>query len=117
MKTTVIDLESLPIGGGAPLFQGDDHGGIGISFFVSIPAPGRGPGLHRHPYPEVFVVVDGRARFTVGEETLDAEAGQIVIGPAGVPHRFENPTNERTRLVTLHPRGHVETEWLTDVTA
>jgi mannose-6-phosphate isomerase-like protein (cupin superfamily) len=27
-------------------------------------------------------------RFTLGEETLEATAGQIVVIPAGTPHKF-----------------------------
>jgi mannose-6-phosphate isomerase-like protein (cupin superfamily) len=41
-----------------------------------------------HPYTEVFVVQAGRLRFTVGDATIEASAGQIVIVPAGVPHKF-----------------------------
>jgi mannose-6-phosphate isomerase-like protein (cupin superfamily) len=28
--------------------------------------------------------------FTIGDTTIEAEAGQILIGPAGVPHKFVN---------------------------
>ena len=27
---------------------------------------------------------------TIGEEKIEAEAGQILLGPANVPHKFEN---------------------------
>ncbi|MBX9460180.1 MAG: cupin domain-containing protein [Brevundimonas sp.] len=51
-------------------------------------APARGS--TSHPYDETFIVIEGRARFFVGETTLEAAAGDVVLGPAGVPHRFEN---------------------------
>jgi mannose-6-phosphate isomerase-like protein (cupin superfamily) len=72
------------------LFQGGEHGGIPISFFWVQSPPGSGPRLHKHPYAEVFVIQEGHATFTVGESTLVVESGHIVIGPAGVPHKFLN---------------------------
>jgi hypothetical protein len=45
---------------------------------VDAPA-GSGPKLHRHPYEEVFVVQEGTATFTAGEETLEVKGGQVVI--------------------------------------
>lgn len=51
---------------------------------------GEGPKLHVHPYDEVFTITEGRARFTVGDKTIDAQAGDIVLGPANVPHGYQN---------------------------
>ena len=42
---------------------------------------GEGPTLHVHPYDEIFTITEGRARFTVGDKTIDAEAGDVVLGP------------------------------------
>jgi mannose-6-phosphate isomerase-like protein (cupin superfamily) len=64
--------------------------------------PGTGPGLHVHPYDEVFVVTAGRARFFVGEAVIDAEAGETVLGPAGVPHRFVNLGPGRLQTIDIH---------------
>jgi mannose-6-phosphate isomerase-like protein (cupin superfamily) len=63
---------------------------------------GAGPRLHVHPYDETFIVVQGRARFFVGETTIDAGAGEIVLGPAGIPHRFENLGPGRLQTVDIH---------------
>ena len=63
---------------------------------------GAGPRLHVHPYDETFIVVAGRARFVVGDTTLDAGAGEIVFGPAGVPHKFENLGPGRLQTVDIH---------------
>ncbi len=51
---------------------------------------GAGPKLHVHTYDEVFVVRKGRALFTVGEQKVEAAAGDILMGPAHVPHKFKN---------------------------
>ena len=64
--------------------------------------PGTGPALHVHPYDGVFVVTQGRARFFVGDEMIDAEAGETVLGPAGVPHRFVNLGPGRLQTIDIH---------------
>jgi mannose-6-phosphate isomerase-like protein (cupin superfamily) len=63
---------------------------------------GVGPRLHVHPYDETFVVVQGRARFFVGEAVIEASAGEVVLGPAGVPHRFENLGPGRLQTIDIH---------------
>lgn len=63
---------------------------------------GAGPRLHVHPYDETFIITEGRARFFVGEATLDAAAGDVVFGPAGVPHRFENLGPGRLQTIDIH---------------
>lgn len=98
-------------GGNARRFEGDDHG-AGISFFLVDSPPGAGPALHRHPYEEVFVVHEGQARFFVGDDELDAGAGDVVIVPAEAAHRFVNGGAGRLRLVAIHHAARFETEWL-----
>ena len=63
---------------------------------------GEGPPLHVHPYDETFVVITGRARFFVGDEVIEAEAGETVLGPGGVPHRFENAGPGRLQTIDIH---------------
>lgn len=63
---------------------------------------GAGPRLHVHPYDETFILIEGRARFFVGDVTLDASAGEVVFGPAGVPHRFENLGPGRLQTIDIH---------------
>jgi mannose-6-phosphate isomerase-like protein (cupin superfamily) len=63
---------------------------------------GEGPRLHVHPYDETFIVTEGRARFFVGDEVVDAVAGEVVIGPKGVPHKFENAGPGRLQTIDIH---------------
>lgn len=63
---------------------------------------GAGPRLHVHPYDETFIVIEGRARFFIGDTTLDADAGDVLLGPAGVPHRFENLGPGRLQTIDIH---------------
>jgi mannose-6-phosphate isomerase-like protein (cupin superfamily) len=69
-----------------------------------------GPLQHRHAqHDEGFYVVAGTARFTVGEETYDADAGTFVMIPPGVPHTFANPGEEPAVLLnTFTPDLYVE---------
>lgn len=64
--------------------------------------PGVGPPLHIHPYDEIFVVTAGRGRFFVGDQVIDAEAGETVLGPAGLPHRFINLGPGRLQTIDIH---------------
>jgi mannose-6-phosphate isomerase-like protein (cupin superfamily) len=63
---------------------------------------GKGPKLHVHEYDEIFVVLEGRALFTVGGTEIEAEAGDIVFGPAGQPHKFHNLGPGTLRTVDIH---------------
>jgi mannose-6-phosphate isomerase-like protein (cupin superfamily) len=51
-------------------------------------------------------------RFTFGEETLEATAGQIVVVPADTPHKFVSTAAGRLRQISIHPAAQMETEWL-----
>lgn len=85
--------------------------GISVIFFSSDKI-GAGPRLHTHPYSETFIVRQGRVRFTVGEKTVDAEAGQILVVPTGMPHKFENLGPGLLETTDIHASERFVTEWL-----
>jgi mannose-6-phosphate isomerase-like protein (cupin superfamily) len=70
--------------------------------------------LHRHPYEEVFVVQEGTATFTAGEDVIEARGGQVVMVPAGVPHKFVNTGAGRLRQIDIHASERFVTERLED---
>lgn len=88
-----IDREELPHSGTAYRFEGNLYGDTDVSFFLSDMPPGQGPGLHTHPYDEVFVIQEGTLTFRVGDATLEAKEEQIV-SPRQV-HRTGSSTPER----------------------
>lgn len=69
---------------------------------------GGGPTLHVHPYDEIFTIQEGRARFTVGDRVIDAEAGGIVFGPANIPHGYQNLGPGRLDSLDIH----LSPEWI-----
>ena len=98
------DLELRP--GGTARFEGEAHGS-GASFFLVRNAPGEGAQLHIHPYPETWVVRGGRVRFTVGGQPAEAAAGDIVVAPANVPHKFVSLGPELLEMVCIHPSPRI----------
>ncbi len=64
--------------------------------------------LEVHPYDEIFTITEGRARFTVGDETIDAEAGDVVLGPANIPHGYQNLGPGRLDSLDIH----LSPEWI-----
>lgn len=108
IQIQLTDLHNALSGPGASYqFEGEDFGEVPLSFFWTDAPPGTGPRLHQHPYPEVFVIIEGQVRFTVGDDTLNATAGQIVIAPPGCPHAFVNAGSERSCHLDIHPTGRM----------
>lgn len=108
----LIDRDELPSSGTSWTFEGYLHQAVNVSFFLSNTPPGKGPALHKHPYEEVFIVQEGQLTFTVGDSTVEATSGQIVIAPAEVPHKFVNSGTENARHVDIHVSGRMATVWL-----
>lgn len=68
-------------------------------------------GRNSHPYEEVFIVQEGQATFTLGSDSIEVTAGQIVIAPAGVPHTFVNSGVGTPRQVDIHASPRFITIW------
>lgn len=115
--THLIRQDELPGSPGASRFIGADHGGVPISLFLVDQRPGGGPLLHRHPYPEVFVVHAGGARFEVDGIAIDAGAGDVLIAPAGAAHRFTSTGDGPLRVTAIHAAPAMDTEWLEEAPA
>jgi mannose-6-phosphate isomerase-like protein (cupin superfamily) len=74
--------------------------------------PGEGVRLHKHPYPEIFIIQEGTAAFTVGADTLEARPGQVILVPAELPHKFTNSGDRPLRQVDIHVSKQFITDWL-----
>jgi quercetin dioxygenase-like cupin family protein len=66
--------------------------------------PGQHQAVHTHAGADKFyLVVSGKARMTVGQETRVAEPGTLVWAPAGVPHGVEAALERTVLLVGIAP--------------
>jgi mannose-6-phosphate isomerase-like protein (cupin superfamily) len=103
----VINASTLETGN----LKGADHGAT-VSLILDHSEPCHGPRLHRHPYDEIWVVVEGSLTLQLGGDHHHAGPGDIVIAPPGVPHKFTNDGPGRCNLVCIHSSPTMITEWL-----
>ncbi len=109
---TIINRDDLPYDGNTFEFVGSQYQDTEISFiWVDMP-PGGLVKLHKHPYKEIFIIQEGTATFTVGSIILEAYAGQIIIVPADVPHKFMNSSDKQLKQIDIHINKQFITDWL-----
>jgi mannose-6-phosphate isomerase-like protein (cupin superfamily) len=101
--------------GEAATFIGKRHESE-VSFFLEYVLPGHGPALHRHPYSETFIVLEGEITFTLGREQVVAGPGDMAVAPTLTPHKFINSGDGPARSVNIHAAAEMETEWLDEDT-
>jgi quercetin dioxygenase-like cupin family protein len=74
---------------------------------ITIAPQTEGPPQHRHAqHDESFYVVSGTAQFTVGQQTLHAPQGTLVVIPPGAPHTFANVSDETVVLLNTFTPDH-----------
>ncbi|MBA2643370.1 MAG: hypothetical protein H0U82_10645 [Actinobacteria bacterium] len=107
------DIEPIPVVGGKllwrPLRRTLDIGAFGINAYV---APQAGDDVveeHEESalgHEEVYIVLAGRATFTLDEETLDAPAGTIVFVRDPAVKRHARANEDGTTVLAIGgPRG------------
>jgi quercetin dioxygenase-like cupin family protein len=85
--------------GKADLFAGQQLF-VGLNCFE----PGQKQRVHTHAGADkVYLVVSGRARMTVGDETREAGPGTVVWAPADVPHGVAEALERTVMLVGIAP--------------
>ena len=73
---------------------------IGLNCFE----PGQEQKVHAHAGADKFYfVVSGKARFVVGDSTVEARAGDLILAPEGVPHGVERALERTVLLVGIAP--------------
>ena len=114
MNYTVLNRDELPRDGSTYEFEGFQYQDTEVSFiWVDMP-PGGTIRLHKHPYKEIFIIQEGVSTFTVGSDTLEAHAGQIIIVPAELPHKIMNASDKQLRQIDIHVSKEFITVWLED---
>jgi quercetin dioxygenase-like cupin family protein len=98
----LLDKAKVSIDGGSLRYLAGERYGLITSVFLAEIVPGSGPPRHTHPYAEFFVLYEGQGRYTVGNEHVDAEAGDVVIVPPEAEHEFVNSGTGPLRHVAIH---------------
>jgi mannose-6-phosphate isomerase-like protein (cupin superfamily) len=112
VNVELIKQHELPPSNIARELVGADHGGLGLCIIFVDAAPGDGPGLHKHPYEEVFLTLEGEATLVAGDDELVAREGDVVVVPPDTPHAFKNSGDGRLRQIDIHVSPTFSTEWL-----
>lgn len=93
--------ELQPSPGGTIRFEGQDFSSQ-VSFFLVNNVPGAGPGLHRHPYSETWIVRGGQARLSADGVDFEAGPGDIFVTGPNTPHKFTNIGTGRLEIICIH---------------
>ena len=96
-----FSLDDLLLSPTAALFEGES-GGAGITMFVTRTPPGKFVELHTHPYPETFVLLEGRGRWTSGEHVAELEPNSVIVVPPDTLHGFRNIGDVPLLVVSVH---------------
>ncbi|MBP2656864.1 MAG: Cupin 2 conserved barrel domain protein [Firmicutes bacterium] len=72
---------------------------VSITLFAF--AKGEGISTHAASGDALVYILDGAAQITIGEETMKAEKGQVVVMPANVPHGLDAIDNFKMFLIVV----------------
>jgi quercetin dioxygenase-like cupin family protein len=85
-----------------------------VSFFVGDVEPGKGPGLHKHPYGETCIVHSGHVEAIIDGRVVVAGPGDILVIEPETPHCFTAIGEERFVAVCIHASDRFIIDWLGD---
>ncbi len=111
-EAVVLDLEDIRFSSTAWLFEGGPRAGVGVSMFIVRTPPGSSVELHVHPYPETFLLLEGRGRWTAGEQVVELSPDQMLVVPPQTPHGFRNIGEDPLLVVSVHEAGSLEQTFL-----
>ena len=112
MSIQFLQQSELPASNFSRELVGDEFGGIPACVIFVDAEPGRGPSLHRHPYAELFFVLEGEGTFSDGEAERVVRPGDVVVVPPDEPHAFVNSGTDRLRQIDVHLSPRFDTVWL-----
>lgn len=56
--------------------------------------PSAKPALHQHSHEQLTYIIQGSARFVIGNEVVDLVEGDVILVPPNVPHSMEVTSDE-----------------------
>lgn len=92
------------------LLSPDESPNFAMRNFI-IEAGGHMP-LHTNTVEHEQYVLSGKAKVVLGDKTIEAKAGDILLIPAGVAHSYETIGDEAYSFLCLVPKGEDRIEIL-----
>jgi quercetin dioxygenase-like cupin family protein len=86
----------------------DDTGGQMAILEITEPPDKEAPLHVHHGEDEGFWILDGSATFEVGDQTIEARAGDYLFGPRDIPHRYTTGPDGCRMLFIFTPGGFEE---------
>ena len=108
----MLDASELPADVISRDFVGEEHGGVGACVLFVDARRGQGPKLHRHPYVEILIVLEGTSTFSDGVTTIEVGPGHLAVVDAGQAHGFVNRGEGVLSQIDIHLSPRFITEWL-----
>ena len=97
----LADLLATRAASGRPYLEFVSVPDLSVGLYVLDPGQ---PDLQQpHTEDEVYYVISGRGRITVGDEERDVGPGSVVFVAATVPHRFHDIAERLVILVAFGP--------------
>jgi quercetin dioxygenase-like cupin family protein len=87
------------------------HAGASSGSSLLEVAPGFRLPRHTDSAEETIVVVAGKARVTVAEQSEEVGAGGLALVPADVPHEVESTGSEPLRFLAVYAAAEVTTTY------
>jgi len=97
----LADVEARRVASGRPYLEFINVPDLSVGLYVL--APGQPDLQQPHTEDEVYYVVSGRGRITVGDEVREVQTGSVIFVATGVPHRFHDITEELRLFVAFGP--------------
>jgi quercetin dioxygenase-like cupin family protein len=82
-----------------------DTGGQMTILEITEPPDQEAPLHVHHTEDEGFWILDGSATFEVGDQTIEARAGDYLLGPRDIPHRYTTGPDGCRMLFIFTPGG------------
>lgn len=117
-QPAALEAVAVPAGEGEARWWGDglaevkataaDTGGQMTILEITEP-PNKEAPLHvHHREEEGFWILEGSATFEVGDQTIEARAGDYLLGPRDLPHRYTTGPEGCRMLFIFTPGGFEE---------
>lgn len=72
---------------------------------IATVAPGQATTLHGHDEEETFIITKGTGRITIGGESGDIVAGDVIYLPRNLEHTIKNTSTDDLEFITIYWGG------------